>query len=106
MMVITVVYARDRLFARSSTTSRTVASRRFHSRSMTAVSSGPRNAFGPSRRGRFWRRAASVMGELSRLALREAAPLEQLRMALAEQLAAVRESDVQRDHEVAIARRV
>src|ERR1700704_3638705 len=73
---------------------------------MTAVSSGRRNAFGPSRRARFRRRTSSVMGELSRLALREAAPLEQLRMALAEQLAAGRESDVQRDHEVAIARRV
>jgi len=41
MIVMTVVYASERLFARSSTTSRTVAARRFQSRSMTAVSSGP-----------------------------------------------------------------
>src|SRR5438132_3173992 len=106
MIVITVVYASDRLFERSSTTSRTVARRRFQSRSMTAVSRGPRNAFGPSRRARLRRRTSSGTIELSRLPLRHAAPLEEPRMALAEQLAAVGQRDVERDDEVTVAGRV
>src|SRR5438552_8235272 len=109
MIVITVVYARERSFARSSTTSRTVACRRFQRRSITAVSSGPRNVFGPRRRARFRRRTSSAMPRSSHLSPQIAASLEQKRVPLArveQELATVREDHVQRDDEVTIARRV
>src|SRR5438876_737287 len=106
MIVITVVYARERSFARSSTTSRTVARRRFQRRSITAVSSGPRNVFRPRRRARFRRRTSSAMSRSSHLSPQIAASLEQPWVPLADQLAAVREDQVQRDDEVTIAWRV
>src|SRR5260221_726991 len=94
MIVITVVYASERSFARSSTMSRTVACLRFQRRSMTAVSSGPRKVFAP--------RLVTIRS--SHLSPQIAAPLEQAGMPFAPQLAAVRERQVQADDEVPVAR--
>src|SRR5258708_11915309 len=96
MIVITVVYASERSFARSSTTSRTVACRRFQRRSMTAVSSGPRKVFAP--------RLVTVRS--SHLSPQIAAPFEQAGMPFADELPAVREREVQADDELPVARRV
>src|SRR5438552_12192465 len=96
MIVITVVYASERSFARSSTTSRTVAWRRFQSRSMTAVSSGPRKVFAP--------RLVTIRS--SHLSPQIAAPLEQAGMPFANQFPAVRQREVQPDDEVPVARQV
>src|SRR5256885_2203506 len=73
---------------------------------MTAVSSGPRNAFGPLRRARFKRRTSSATLRSSHLSLLIATALEQSRVALADELATVREGHVERDDEMAIARGV
>src|SRR5438445_6980123 len=96
MIVITVVYASERSFPRSSTTSRTVAWRRFQSRSMTAVSSGPRKVFAPR----------LVTLRSSHLSSQIAAPFEEARLAFADHLAPVRESEMQRDDQMSVARRV
>src|SRR5438067_10368416 len=106
MIVITVVYASERLFARSSTTSRTVARRRFQSRSMTAVSSGPRNVFGPPRRARFSRRMSPATAGSSHLSPQIAAALQETRVPLADELAAVCERDVERHDEMTVTGRV
>src|SRR5258708_20674598 len=100
MIVITVVYASSRLLPRSSTTSRTVAWRRFQSRSMTAVSSGPRNVFEPPRRARFKRRTSSLTPASSHLPLLVATPFHQPRMALADDPPAPREREVERHEAV------
>src|SRR5881628_1900459 len=96
MMVITVVYASERSFARSSTTSRTVACRRFQRRSMTAVSSGPRKVFAP--------RLVTIRS--SHLSAQIAAPFEEPWLAFADHLAPVREREMQGDDEVPVPRRV
>src|SRR6266542_477207 len=106
MIVITVVYASERDRAKSSTTSRTVACRRFHSRSITADSSGPRNRSRP-RAGRLRRRRSSATPRLSRLPLvrtpRHPTAGQEAGMPFAGGLPPVRERDVQLDHEVSIA---
>src|SRR5258708_40175543 len=94
MIVITVVYASERSLARSSTTSRTVACRRFQRRSMTAVSSGPRKVFAP--------RLVTIRS--SHLSRQIAAPFEQAGMPFSEQLPALRERGGQADHQGAGAR--
>src|SRR2546430_17675057 len=96
MIVITVVYASERSFARSSTTSRTVACRRFQSRSITAVSSGPRKVFAP--------RLVTIRS--SHLSPQIAAPFEQAGMPFADQFPAVREREGQAPDEVPVARQV
>src|SRR5260221_12779463 len=94
MIVITVVYASERSFARSSTMSRTVACLRFQRRSMTAVSSGPRKVFAP--------RLVTIRS--SHLSPQIAAPFEQAGMPFAAHLPAVRERQVQADDEVPVPR--
>src|SRR5260370_24641343 len=106
MIVVRVVWASSRLLPRSSTTSGTVAWRRFQSRSMTAVSSGRRNVFEPPRRARFKRRTSSLTTASSHLPLLVATPFQQPRMALADELAAVGERDVELNEDVSVARRV
>src|SRR5256885_10185182 len=106
MIVITVVYASSRVFARSSTMSRTVAERRFHRRTMTSVSSGPRNfssAFSGLRRRR---RSGRLTPRLSRAPSANADPLpasQETRVALGEALSSMRERDVKLDDQMPVA---
>src|SRR5258708_12399654 len=73
---------------------------------MTAVWSGPRNVFEPPRRARFKRRTSSLTTASSHLPLLVARPFQQPRMALADELAAVGEREVERHEDVSVARRV
>src|SRR5258708_33035900 len=73
---------------------------------MTAVWSGPRNVFEPPRRARFKRRTSSLTTASSHLPLLVATPFQQPRMALADELAAVGEREVERHEDVSVARRV
>src|SRR5438876_763411 len=106
MIVITVVYASSRVRARSSTMSRTVAERRFHSRTMTSVSSGPRNFSSAFSGLRSRRRSGRLMPRLSRAPAANGDPLpppEETRVPLGEALASVRERDVKLDDEMPVA---
>src|SRR2546423_410861 len=108
MIVITVVYASSRVFARSSTMSRTVAERRFQRRTMTSASSGPRNfssAFSGLRRRR---RSGRLTSRLSRSPAADGnAPApQQTRVPFGQGLAPVGERDMKLDDEVPIPRLV
>src|SRR5258706_7315242 len=104
MTVITVVYARPRGRPISSTTSRTVSGPRFHTRSMTALSSGPRRSPEAARR---MRRRGSVTRRSSHLARSaETAAREHARMPFGDALATMGQGDVELDDVVAVARRV
>src|SRR5438874_8640745 len=104
MTVITVVYARPRERARSSTTSRTVAGPRFQKRSITAVSSGPRRSPLAARR---IRRSGLVTARSSHFARApEASARQHPRMALRDALLAVRERGVELHDVVPVARHI
>src|SRR5258706_2144805 len=104
MTVITVVYARPRGRPISSTTSRTVSGPRFQTRSMTALSSGPRRSPEAARR---MRRRGSVTRRSSHLARSsETAAREHARMPLGDALATVRQGDVDLDDGVAVSGRI
>src|SRR5260221_5014408 len=104
MTVITVVYARPRGRPISSTTSRTVSGPRFQTRSMTALSSGPRRSPEAARR---MRRRGSVTRRSSHLARSsETAAREHARMPLGDAFATMRQGDIELDDVVAVARRV
>src|SRR2546430_2349006 len=89
--------------------SRTVAERRFHRRTMTSVSSGPRNfssAFSGLRRRR---RSGRLTPRLSRAPSANADPLpasQETRVALGEALSSMRERDVKLDDQMPVARLV
>src|SRR4051812_23028689 len=104
MTVITVVYARPRVRPTSSKTSRTVTGPCFHTRSMTARSSGPRRSPSAARR---MRRRGVVIPRSSHLArAAEPAAREHARVPLGDALATVRERGVELDDVVAVARHV
>src|SRR2546423_2257944 len=89
--------------------SRTVAERRFQRRTMTSVSSGPRNfssAFSGLRRRR---RSGRLTPRLSRAPAANADPLapsQETGMALGETLSSVRERDMKLDDQMPVARLV
>ena len=109
MIVITVVYASSRVFARSSTMSRTVAERRFQRRTMTSVSSGPRNfssAFSGRRRRR---RSGRLTPRLSSAPSPNGDTLslpQETRVPVGQTLPSVRQRDVELDDQMPVAQLV
>src|SRR3954465_3022112 len=104
MTVITVVYARSRDRARSSTTSRTVAGPRFHTRSITAPSSGPSRSPSAARRMRWTRVVTRRSSHLP--GAPETPAREHPRMTLTDPFTAMRESEVELDDVVTVARNI